>query len=225
LWSRPWSIFLLSRNTINWSVAIALNLIAFFLLALLCHGEVYRRRPEPARLTEFYLFVSLGGVIGGIFAALIAPNIFSHIYEYPMLVVAAVLVLPGIWSGGVRRLLLDAGPALLLAAIAVLVKVVFDGRVTEAALLPLQIALIVLASLMLLQRRRAARFASLVVLAFVLTALWQPGFKGIETARSFFGVHQVVETADASHRILLHGTTVHGAQRLQDDGASVPPGR
>ena len=219
----PLAIFLLSRNTINWSVAIALNLIAFFLLALLCHGEVYRRRPEPARLTEFYLFVSLGGVIGGIFAALIAPNIFSHIYEYPILIVAALLVLPGIWSGGVRRLLLDAGPALLLAAIAVLAKVVFDGRATEAALLPLQIALIVLATLMLLQRRRAARFASLVVLAFVLTALWQPGFKGIETARSFFGVHQVVETADASHRILLHGTTVHGAQRLQDDGASVPP--
>ena len=70
---------------------------------LLCHGEVYRRRPAPARLTEFYLFVSLGGVVGGIFAALIAPHIFSRIYEYPILIAAAVLALPGVWTGGMRR--------------------------------------------------------------------------------------------------------------------------
>ncbi len=189
----------------------------------MCHSEVYRKRPEPARLTEFYLCVSFGGVIGGVFAALIAPLVFSQVYEYPLLIVAALLVLPGVWSGGARRLLIEAGPALLLAAIAIVAKYAFDLRVTEAALLPLQIALIALASLMLLQRRRAARFASLVVLVFVLTALWQPGFKSVETARSFFGVHQVVETADASHRILLHGTTVHGAQRLQDDGGAMPP--
>ena len=47
---------------------IVLNLVAFVLLALLCHGELYRRRPAPARLTEFYLWISLGGVLGGIFA-------------------------------------------------------------------------------------------------------------------------------------------------------------
>ena len=90
-----------------------INLIAFFLLAMLCHGEVYRRRPVPARLTEFYVFVSLGGVLGGIFAALIAPNIFSRVYEYPILIVAACLALPGIWSNGLHRTLIEAGPALL----------------------------------------------------------------------------------------------------------------
>jgi spermidine synthase len=55
-----------------------------------------------------------------------------------------------------------------------------------------------------------------VVLAFVLTGLWQPGFNRVETARSFFGVHQVVESADGRHRLLYHGTTLHGAQRLFD---------
>jgi hypothetical protein len=73
---------------------------------------------------------------------------------------------------------------------------------------------------MVLQRRRAARFASLVILMFVLTALWRPGYKNIETVRSFFGVHQVIETVNGSHRILMHGTTVHGAQRLSGDGRS-----
>ena len=116
---RPLAVGLLGRDHIYWAAMIAINLVAFFLLAMLCHGEVYRRRPAPARLTEFYLFVSLGGVVGGIFAALIAPHIFSRIYEYPILIVAAVLALPGVWTGGIRRLLIEAAPALLIAAAAV----------------------------------------------------------------------------------------------------------
>ena len=179
---RPWS---------------AINLIAFFLLAMLCHGEVYRRRPAPARLTEFYLFVSLGGVIGGIFAALIAPHIFSRVYEYPILIVAGV-------SGAAR----ESGQAdsaaswptpgrrCCLSRLRVAANMVFESGLPAAAELPFQIALVVLAATMLLQRHRPARFVSLVVLAFVLTGLWQPGYNRIETARSFFGVHQVVETAD-----------------------------
>jgi hypothetical protein len=190
---------------------------------MLCHGEVYRRRPAPARLTEFYLFVSLGGVAGGIFAALIAPQVFTRIYEYPILITAALLVLPGVWDGGMRRLLNEVGPALVIAAAAVIAKIAFDVRLPSAAELPFQVALVGLAAVMLLQRRRAARFVSLVVLAFLLSGLWQPGFNSIETARSFFGVHQVVETADGQHRILYHGTTIHGAQRLADSAARPEP--
>ena len=215
----PLAVGLLGRDHIYWVAMIAINLTALFLLATLCHGEVYRRRPAPARLTEFYLFVSLGGVVGGIFAALIAPHIFSRIYEYPILIAAAVLALPGVWTGGMRRLLIEAGPALLIAVAAVLVKVVFDVRLPESADLPLQIVLILLVGLMLLQRRRTARFASLCILAFVLSGLWQPRFNSIETARSFFGVHRVAETPDGRHRLLIHGTTIHGAERLLDGDA------
>jgi hypothetical protein len=213
----PLALFLLSRNAIPWVVAIAFNLLTFFLLSLLCHSEVYRRRPEPARLTEFYLFVSFGGVIGGVFAALVAPHLFSHVYEYPILIVAALLVLPGVWSSGIWRLVTEAGPVIALAVAAVIAKFVFDVQLPETGVLPLKIALVALAVLMLLQRHRVVRFISLVVLAFVLSGLWQPGFKNVETARSFFGVHQVIETAEGSFRILMHGTTVHGAQGLLDD--------
>ena len=59
-----------------------------------------------------------------------------------------------------------------------------------------------------------------------LTGLWQPGFNRVETARSFFGVHQVVETADGRHRLLYHGTTLHGAERMRDaDGKPAPAAR
>ncbi|MEA2989730.1 MAG: hypothetical protein QOG83_2441, partial [Alphaproteobacteria bacterium] len=210
----PLAVGMLGRDPVFWLAMAVVNLVAFLLLALLCHGELYRRRPPPGLLTEFYLWTSLGGVIGGIFAALIAPCIFNRIYEYPILVAAAVLVLPGMFAGGLRRIVTEATPVLLIAALAVAVQFVFDIRLPAAAELPVQIALVGLVALMLLQRHRPARFFALVVLAFVLTDQWQPGFNRIETARSFFGVHQVVETADGRHRLLYHGTTMHGAERI-----------
>ncbi len=221
----PLAVSLLGFNQPFWLATIALNLIAFTLLALLCHGEVYRRRPAPVRLTEFYLFVSLGGVVGGVFAALIAPLVFSRIYEYPILIAAAALVLPGVWSGGVRRWLIQAGPALLLIAVAIGAKVALGAQMPAVLLVPFQIALIGLAILMILLRKQATRFVSLVILAFVLTAIWQPGLNSIKTVRSFFGVHQVVILEGGRHHVLLHGTTIHGAQRLDDKGApaSSPP--
>jgi predicted O-methyltransferase YrrM len=220
----PLAITLLVGQDALWAAMIALNLLAFFLLAILCHGELYRRRPSPARLTEFYLLVSVGGVIGGIFAAVIAPHIFSRIYEYPILIVAAVLALPGVWSGGTGRFLREAGPALLLALAAVSAKWLFDISLPKPGIVQLQIVLIVLGVVMLLQRRRPARFASLVVLAFVISGLWIPGYNSVETVRSFFGVHRVLESAEG-YRLLIHGTTIHGAQRMEDNAtaAASPP--
>ena len=71
-----------------------------------------------------------------------------------------------------------------------------------------------LAAVMLFQRHRPARFFALAALAFVVTGLWQPGFNHVTSMRSFFGVHQVVETGDNHHRLLYHGTTLHGAERI-----------
>jgi predicted O-methyltransferase YrrM len=78
---------------------------------------------------------------------------------------------------------------------------------------------------MLLQAKRPARFFGYVVMAFVITQLWQAGVMPIETARSFFGVHQVVETSDATHHLLFHGTTIHGAERVRDSTGQPITGR
>jgi len=210
----PLSVGLLGGDRLFWLAMIGVNLAAFLLLALLCHGDLYRRRPAPSRLTEFYLWVSLGGVLGGIFAALIAPHVFNRIYEYPILLLAGLLVLPGMFAGGLRPILAGAAPILAIAVLAVLVQAAFDIRLPAAAELPFQVVLVALVAVMLLQRQRPARFFALVLLAFVVTGLWQPGFNRIETRRSFFGVHQVVETADNRYRLLYHGTTLHGAERV-----------
>ena len=102
----PLAISLIGGDREYWLPCIALNLLALFALALACHGELYARRPAPALLTEFYLWTSLGGVIGGMFAGLLAPHIFNRTYEYPILIVAALLALPGALNGTVRRFLL-----------------------------------------------------------------------------------------------------------------------
>ncbi|MGE3989906.1 MAG: class I SAM-dependent methyltransferase, partial [Pseudorhodoplanes sp.] len=86
-------------------VLIALNLVGFFVLALMCHGELARRRPPARYLTSFYLYLSLGGVIGGIFAGLVAQHLFSWVAEYPLLIIAAALCRPGlVWPPQKREL-------------------------------------------------------------------------------------------------------------------------
>jgi hypothetical protein len=211
----PLSVGLLGGgDKLFWLAMIGVNLAAFLLLALMCHGELYQRRPAPARLTEFYLWVSLGGVLGGIFAALVAPAIFNRIYEYPILLLTALLVLPGMFAGGPRHVLREASPVLAVAGLVVTAQLMFDIRLPAAAELPFQVALVALVALMLLQRHRPVRFVTLAALAFLITGLWQPGFNRIASFRSFFGVHQVVETASRDYRLLYHGTTLHGAERI-----------
>ena len=81
-------------GTITWAVAIHIGV--FFMFALVCHGELVQRRPAPRHLTAFYLWMSAGGMIGGIAAGLVAPYVFNWVAEYPILIVLAVLCRPGL---------------------------------------------------------------------------------------------------------------------------------
>ena len=81
-------------GTITWAVAIHIGV--FFVFALVCHGELAQRRPPPHYLTAFYLWMSAGGMIGGIAAGLVAPYVFNWVAEYPILIVLAVLCRPGL---------------------------------------------------------------------------------------------------------------------------------
>jgi hypothetical protein len=211
----------LGGDKVFWLVFLVLNLTAFVFIALACHGEAYRRRPAADRLTEFYLWTSFGGMLGGVFAGLITPNLFNNIYEYPMLIAAALLVLPGTFAGSPRHFLREVWPGLMATALVVVLRLL-DVRLPLDALKPFQVLLVALAGVMVFYVKRPARFFGLVVFAFVLTALYQPGVTVIERARSFFGVHKVVETADGKYRLLYHGTTIHGAERINEAGSQQP---
>ncbi len=71
---------------------------AFVVTTLVAHRELYEQRPASGHLTEFYLWMSLGGVLGGMFAALIAPQVFSTVWEYPLLLVLGIACRPGLFT-------------------------------------------------------------------------------------------------------------------------------
>jgi len=82
---------------IKWAIpGFALGL---FLCCMMCHGELARRKPAPRHLTLFYLMVSLGGAIGGLFVALVAPHVFNSNLELPLgLTVCAFLGIFVLWN-------------------------------------------------------------------------------------------------------------------------------
>lgn len=221
----PLAVSILGGNKIYWIASILLNLVAFVMLALACHGEAYRQRPENDRLTEFYLWTSLGGMLGGIFAGLLAPHLFNNIYEYPLLICAALALLPGTFAGGIRSASRQMWIPLALAVAAVIARYGFDLKLPHDAEQQLRLILIAIAAAALFAAKRPARFLALVVLAFVVSGLWRAGLTPISITRSFFGIHQVVETDDRMYRILYHGLTIHGAARVRNADGSPVSGR
>jgi predicted O-methyltransferase YrrM len=221
----PAAVSILGYARSYWLATTLLNLAVFVLIALACHGEAYRRRPATGWLTEFYLWISFGGMLGGIFAGLVAPFVFNNIYEYPILVVAALLVLPGMFAGGIGAFLRQAGPLLVVTAAAAAVRLLVDVRLPPGAQMAMQVLLAVVAVMMLINAKRPQRFFGLAVFAFVATGLWTGDVTRVETVRSFFGVNQVVETADGRLRLLFHGTTAHGAEQVRDAAGQSVTGR
>ena len=92
-------IFLIGRSGSQIAPMFVLSLLTFFVTALVCHGELANDRPATEHLTEFYLWMSVGGVLGGLFNALLAPVIFTEVLEFPLMIAAAALVRPG-WRFG-----------------------------------------------------------------------------------------------------------------------------
>jgi hypothetical protein len=87
-------VFLATASERNLLITLGGHLLCFFIIAMACHGELARTRPAAKYLTGFYVALSFGGMVGGLFAGLIAPYTFSWVAEYPILVVLAVLCRP-----------------------------------------------------------------------------------------------------------------------------------
>lgn len=193
-------------------------LLAFFAGAIVCHRELYNRRPHARHLTEFYLLMSLGGVLGGIFAALIAPQIFTSTFEFILLLIAALACRPGILLGRSEPLDLKRVAAVVILGLAAMLAykaaVVFRMIAPDSVMLYVMIAAICL-GLFLIRKWPEHRVA--LVLTMLIAASVAPRDNAtVYVERSFFGTHRVTETQDGTMRLLLHGTTVHGAQRLTD---------
>ena len=221
-----------------------------FVIALACHGALALDRPAPRHLTEFYLLISVGGVLGGLFNALLAPLIFSSLIEYPlMMVLACVLLRAGRGGAG-----LGLGPGALRAAVSVLlvaalalvlysesatlrVDFSFLARVLEWSSArvgdwldpierPLNKLLIYgppLGLAWLLRRRPLHLGLALAAVLLVAGFVDARNSDQIRQSRSFFGVLRISRDRDEKgYTELRHGTTLHGRQSLEPSRRAEP---
>jgi hypothetical protein len=195
-------------------VTFLVHLVTFFLAATACHVELARRRPAASRLTEFYLTVTLGGALGGLFNALVAPVIFTWLAEYPLGLALAALLTPAAKARtlprGPRRragLLLDVTLPLLLGLAAYLApRLWVGGPPSQFLLVPLAACLLFIL--------RPLRFAlSLAIIAAVNADFQDASRKVVLRERSFFGTLRVSADFPAGMNTLAHGKTIHGMQR------------
>lgn len=207
---------------------IGLHFALFFFCALACHQELADSKPSTSHLTEFYLLMSLGGALGGVFNALIAPRLFLVPLEYAFVLI--VIAFLRYWHVPAQSFSLFAqkikrGPTL-------------DNILTPPVLVTGLILAVSIVSMDLIKYTNAfaAGFVLLCLLSVIHTrwALgiclaatllmhppgyqWQNSFlkelKHLD--RNFFGVVRVIDTQN-EERVLLHGTTNHGAQPLLAD--------
>jgi hypothetical protein len=202
------------------------HLLCFFIIAMASHGELARTRPAARYLTGFYVALSFGGMIGGLFAGLVAPFIFSWIAEYPILLALAALCRPAgaseRWARWGRWYwLLLAVAALALIAPSYTTGKTFAWLNEQRVYLASAVAVVAMILVVLLKVDRW-KFAAIITLALVLTRVYPLDEGRVETVRSFFGVHKIVVTPNGQYHVLMHGTTIHGAQKiLNDDGTPV----
>lgn len=200
-------------------VLILMHLSVLLIAATMCHRRLAELRPHPSRLTEFYLVMSLGGVLGGLFSAVVAPRLFTTVLEYPLMLAAACALRPQMvteWRGTSRWTLVElAAVAACVVAATVAPQVArrwLPGDLEHYALAHglVSVGIPMVCICLLPLAGGAARFAAAVGAVLSVATYASPYGVVLARERTFFGVHTVVEHRGI-HR-LLHGTTLHGVQ-------------
>jgi SAM-dependent methyltransferase len=199
---------------LNWPI-IAGHLAMLFIGAYLCHAALAARRPDVQQLTDFYFWIALGGALGGIFSAVIAPWIFSTILEYPLL----VAMLPLFRQRGAREKPPNWKDALYPALVGVAFftswYVMRRMRVNPGDTIGFDVVFFVIVLLFQARRYRFAAAFAILLFGYVVTIpeIVENGER-LYVARDFFGVKKVLFDRNRNMRRLLHGDTLHGEESL-----------
>jgi len=207
---------------------ISVHLLCLFLVAMMCHGELARLRPPADQLTEFYLVMSIGGVLGGAFNAFLAPVLFDDVIEYPLMLVAAAAFMPVVCRQSrsvlyeLRPRLADAAWCVGFAGIVAVICLGLKGLSIENQILVGIFAFGIPAMLCFSAVGRPVRFALglAVMIAACSTILLDR--ETIAKERGFFGVNEVAYDAESDFRWLINGRTMHGLQRGSETESPEP---
>lgn len=203
----------------------ALHLTTFFVVALACHGELAQNRPPTRYLTEFYLWLAAGGVAGGIFNSLLAPLWFETLLEYPLAIVAACFLVPSVRDKA-RLPTIDWHDVWLPIIFFLVLSTGIPLIKTHIDDVPLQVTLIfgLPAAICYSLRGRPLRFGLCVGAILLADSGLSRDSKGVLVyrERSFFGISHVVDVdlVEGKARKFVHGSTLHGMQKLSDKSDS-----
>lgn len=206
-------------------LALALASVGMlFVVSVALHAKLFDLRPPPEHLTLFYLAMSVGGVLGGLFSALIAPALFDWVWEHPILVFAAALMLPLGGSAPLKERLAHDQKLRFLVIFAAIGVPCALGILLLSALLDRNSVLslvVVLGMVALAMFVRFSRLQFVILLLMIMTALGILGHSGAysegDRSRSYFGVYTIRDHKAAGERVLVHGTTLHGRQFLDEE--------
>ncbi len=204
-------------------VSVPLHLFGLGLVAVLFHGQLFQTRPPAQHLTQFYLWMAVGGVLGSLVNAIAAPLLFPTVSEYPLALLLSLVLLPVVVPLPIPsslRLLPTLSFGILIGVLLVgfgaqpLLNYGWAGAVLAVG------GAIALGVIFEASRWRLGLIASLVLLLGQF-AIATPG-KVLATERSFFGVNRVIYEAKTNAYSLLHGTTLHGKQIHYPNGQLEP---
>ncbi len=218
---------------------ITVHLIGLAIVGLACHGRLAEERPSAQHLTEFYLLLSVGGALGGVFNALLAPVLFNWVAEYPIALLLACFLLlakkPGAassqawWHVLIPRVM-DIPAMILVFALfyfALDISNWFDAEWFMKNIIrypPYQILRAILPALGCLVFFMDKRAFAMGLLVLFCLPQWSVLDEKVYTSRTFFGVHKV--TRDPAGKgywhLLKHGSTDHGYQYSLEPLASHP---
>jgi SAM-dependent methyltransferase len=209
------AVFMASDAVLPIQFDMPLHLAMFTAVALMCHGRLAAERPPTQHLTEFYLLVSFGGMMGGLFNTLIAPSVFNRVVEYPLLLVAACAV-PALYRWGpasAGRGMRDLAYTAAIAAAAVAVNALLGDNADSLQLRV--VALGVVGLVVFTQARRPTRFAMMIAAMLLASAVTQRAYTTVlDSERTFFGTYRVSLDDGGKFYALYSGTTVHGLQAV-----------
>jgi SAM-dependent methyltransferase len=214
----PAAAFLVAPSQLL-AVSLVITLLTFFVLTLACHLELARQRPEPRLLTAFYLWLSVGGALGGLFVALVAPVVFQDLTELPIALFGCTALYA--WSNTMgpqfKWKWLDVVWPLATLGLFLVFRLWVTKHPNEWNWLFVIMFAFLGASL------RPVRF-SLTFGAFLLgnqIVDW-PGPLVLEQKRNYYGQHTVARNREDTWHDLSNGTTLHGAQCVAPGFERVP---
>lgn len=217
-------LFLLASKTVLApAFTVPVYLVVLFSACVACHGELAISRPPSAGLTRFYLCLAIGGALGGVFNALVAPVIFRSVVELPLalclLAVAIAYMNPDRRKSAPSKwdFILPLGLGLLVAAGSLGLSALHLVAPPVQNLLFFVIPTFVCLSFAERPLRFALGFTSLLLASALFFA---PYGHVLLADRSFFGVYWVADSG--GYRELAHGTTLHGLQSLDPSRSREP---